>query len=110
MDVILPQARGACRCSRAGAAFGSPGRRLHFANRGAIAQLGERLDRTQEVAGSSPASSILRGRCKSDGRVHLTAKGVSAVLVNDESCKRDAKLSAYSSTATRSTSHSRYHL
>src|SRR5207248_2822402 len=25
---------------------------------GAIAQLGERLDRTQEVAGSSPASSI----------------------------------------------------
>ena len=33
------------------------GRRLHFADRGAIAQLGERLDRTQEVAGSSPASS-----------------------------------------------------
>jgi hypothetical protein len=28
------------------------------ASRGAIAQLGERLDRTQEVAGSSPASSI----------------------------------------------------
>ena len=28
--------------------------------RGAIAQLGERLDRTQEVAGSSPASSIAR--------------------------------------------------
>ena len=28
------------------------------AGRGAIAQLGERLDRTQEVAGSSPASSI----------------------------------------------------
>jgi hypothetical protein len=26
--------------------------------RGAIAQLGERLDRTQEVAGSSPASSM----------------------------------------------------
>jgi hypothetical protein len=36
---------------------------LHFAaeyelNHGAIAQLGERLDRTQKVAGSSPASSI----------------------------------------------------
>ena len=31
---------------------------LHCANRGAIAQLGECLDRTQEVAGSSPASSI----------------------------------------------------
>src|SRR4051812_37534832 len=28
------------------------------AARGAIAQLGERLDRTQEVAGSSPASSM----------------------------------------------------
>jgi hypothetical protein len=34
--------------------------RLHFPDRGAIAQLGERLDRTQEVAGSSPASSIFR--------------------------------------------------
>ncbi len=31
---------------------------LQSASRGAIAQLGERLDRTQEVAGSSPASSI----------------------------------------------------
>jgi hypothetical protein len=29
---------------------------------GAIAQLGERLDRTQEVAGSSPASSTLTNR------------------------------------------------
>src|SRR5262249_20643437 len=28
--------------------------KLHFGDRGAIAQLGERLDRTQEVAGSSP--------------------------------------------------------
>jgi hypothetical protein len=28
--------------------------------RGAIAQLAERLDRTQEVAGSNPASSMLR--------------------------------------------------
>ena len=38
--------------------------------RGAIAQLGERLDRTQEVAGSSPASSItwilnVYGSCRS---------------------------------------------
>src|SRR5215208_5625448 len=31
--------------------------RLESLLRGAIAQLGERLDRTQEVAGSSPASS-----------------------------------------------------
>ena len=29
--------------------------------RGAIAQLGERLDRTQEVGGSSPPSSISKG-------------------------------------------------
>ena len=34
------------------------GATLHSSSRGAIAQLGERLDRTQEVAGSSPASSI----------------------------------------------------
>src|SRR4051812_46434971 len=33
-------------------------RRATLVVRGAIAQLGERLDRTQEVAGSSPASSI----------------------------------------------------
>jgi hypothetical protein len=38
--------------------FGYPCRR------GAIAQLGERLDRTQEVAGSSPASSIVERRWK----------------------------------------------
>jgi hypothetical protein len=38
--------------------MGSPGGGLHFLDRGAIAQLGERLDRTQEVAGSSPASSM----------------------------------------------------
>jgi hypothetical protein len=31
---------------------------LHFGAPGAIAQLGERLDRTQEVGGSSPPSSI----------------------------------------------------
>src|SRR3989442_11711412 len=39
----------------------SMGRKLHCADRGAIAQLGERLDRTQEVAGSSPASSTPPG-------------------------------------------------
>ena len=31
---------------------------------GAIAQLGVSLDRTQEVAGSSPASSTFKGPCK----------------------------------------------
>src|SRR5262245_50001307 len=36
---------------------GSTSRALHCLPLGAIAQLGERLDRTQEVAGSSPASS-----------------------------------------------------
>ena len=35
------------------------GGRLKSAVLGAIAQLGERLDRTQEVAGSSPASSMV---------------------------------------------------
>src|SRR5215211_4256114 len=35
-----------------------PGRTHHRVPRGAIAQLGERLDRTQEVGGSSPPSSI----------------------------------------------------
>src|SRR5437870_7686068 len=39
------------------------GVRLLAASSGAIAQLGERLDRTQEVAGSSPASSISKGPC-----------------------------------------------
>ena len=43
--------RGGRNLTREAATLGS---------RGAIAQLGERLDRTQEVAGSSPASSIDR--------------------------------------------------
>ncbi len=34
--------------------------RLDLSVRGAIAQLGERLDRTQEVGGSSPPSSTSR--------------------------------------------------
>src|SRR5918999_3646053 len=38
----------------------SPPPPLPWSRHGAIAQLGERLDRTQEVAGSSPASSIRR--------------------------------------------------
>ena len=39
------------------AAQGLPFSKLHLDARGAIAQLGERLDRTQEVVGSSPTSS-----------------------------------------------------
>src|ERR1700744_6058646 len=35
-------------------------RRSSYRRRGAIAQMGERLDRTQEVAGSIPASSTSR--------------------------------------------------
>src|SRR3954447_11219199 len=48
--------------------------RLHWMARGAIAQLGERLDRTQEVGGSSPPSStrekppLPRGFRRSGGR------------------------------------------
>src|SRR5215213_12008624 len=45
------------------------------ARRGAIAQLGERLDRTQEVAGSSPASSIRLRRCWRRGSEQLVAGG-----------------------------------
>ncbi len=40
---------------------------------GAIAQLEERLDRTQEVAGSSPASSICRSSLHSGGFCFLRA-------------------------------------
>lgn len=36
-------------------------------HRGAIAQLAERLDRTQEVGGSNPPSSIRRTPCTSAG-------------------------------------------
>src|SRR5206468_1588531 len=43
---------GAARLTDAG------GGRYTFGSPGAIAQLGERLDRTQEVGGSSPPSSI----------------------------------------------------
>ncbi|MEA2168274.1 MAG: hypothetical protein QOF76_1574, partial [Solirubrobacteraceae bacterium] len=40
---------------------------LHWLALGAIAQLGERLDRTQEVGGSSPPSSIRREAERSSG-------------------------------------------
>jgi hypothetical protein len=56
--IFLPPAVGTLNAPEHGRLSGRAGRRLHFADRGAIAQLGERLDRTQEVAGSSPASSI----------------------------------------------------
>jgi hypothetical protein len=46
---------------------------------GAIAQLGERLDRTQEVAGSSPASSIPRKPCTRRLSILLDRRG-SAVI------------------------------
>src|SRR6478672_4210981 len=41
--------------------------RATIRNRGAIAQLEERLDRTQEVAGSSPASSTLPSQILVEG-------------------------------------------
>src|SRR5712692_1511383 len=47
-------------CRAPGSGGCRPGvRRFSFEARGAVAQLGERLDRTQEVRGSSPLSSIL---------------------------------------------------
>ena len=42
-------------------------RRPRGASHGAIAQLGERLDRTQEVGGSSPPSSIAENPCYAAG-------------------------------------------
>ena len=47
-----------CARSGPGASALPPERRYTSPSRGAIAQLGERLDRTQEVGGSSPPSSI----------------------------------------------------
>ena len=41
------------------AAGGTP---IYFGPHGAIAQLGERLDRTQEVSGSNPLSSMAAWR------------------------------------------------
>ncbi len=52
------QRGGQARRVRCEIETGEPRPGLHFVSPGAIAQLGERLDRTQEVAGSSPASSI----------------------------------------------------
>src|SRR5918997_3758553 len=46
----------------------SPGAPLPWSSHGAIAQLGERLDRTQEAAGSSPASSITEEGVESSDR------------------------------------------
>ena len=43
--------------------------------RGAIAQLGERLDRTQEVGGSSPPSSITDRARKTQAPVYLPTLG-----------------------------------
>ena len=51
---LIPLPEGTCR-RRPSRCLSTCG--LHFAPPGAIAQLGERLDRTQEVGGSSPPSS-----------------------------------------------------
>src|ERR671919_1223322 len=45
----------------------SGGAPLPWSSHGAIAQLGERLDRTQEAAGSSQASSIAEKPCQCVG-------------------------------------------
>jgi hypothetical protein len=76
-------------------AFGTPpGLRLHrspstwlpLAPRGAIAQLEERLDRTQEVAGSSPASSIFRSDVAgwASGAALQELFGIPHQLLNDD--------------------------
>ena len=48
---------------------------------GAIAQLGERLDRTQEVAGSSPASSIEVPEKRTSRRTRLATAAIAVQLV-----------------------------
>src|SRR5215208_3949882 len=53
----VPQHTG-YRCNSVSWAAAAP---LPWTRDGAIAQLGERLDRTQEAAGSSPASSTAAG-------------------------------------------------
>src|SRR5262249_18729986 len=57
--------------------------RLDCLLRGAIAQLGERLDRTQEVGGSNPPSSITRSPC-----IHT----VSAAASRSRDTGRNARL------------------
>ena len=57
-DLRLPRLIQHHRSHRGNRRGGTP---LDCDPRGAIAQLGERLDRTQEVAGSSPASSMTKG-------------------------------------------------
>ena len=52
-----------------------------FAMRGAIAQLGERLDRTQEVGGSSPPSSIHKVPAKSQVLMIVQAGSKGGVLL-----------------------------
>ena len=59
-DLRLPRLVQHHRSHRGNRRGGTP---LDCDPRGAIAQLGERLDRTQEVAGSSPASSIAQPSC-----------------------------------------------
>jgi hypothetical protein len=56
--------RSPSRPSAGGPGLNSPATAWHLPPLGAIAQLGERLDRTQEVAGSSPASSMCKRSCK----------------------------------------------
>src|SRR2546427_2176759 len=69
---------------------------LPAASSGAIAQLGERLDRTQEVAGSSPASSIeVPGNARVLNR-RLVLEGVPDALVKFQSSDRDQPLGARS--------------
>ena len=62
----------------------APAAPLPWSSHGAIAQLGERLDRTQEVVGSSPTSSIdpITGGASSqqavDPRAHVAVGDVAA--------------------------------
>ena len=66
--------------------------------RGAIAQLGERLDRTQEVVGSSPTSSIacIEGlRVLSAPQGNRVVSGVVSEILHRENCLRSVCPSLY---------------
>ena len=58
---------------------------------GAIAQLGERLDRTQEVAGSSPASSI-ENAAKSKGFFSLSEREKPLYEIGHQNWASDGEL------------------
>src|SRR6266849_4987120 len=81
-------------CRAPGSGGCRPGvRRFSFEARGAVAQLGERLDRTQEVRGSSPLSSIEKLPLGVIGNTPDSGSGESWFEPRRGNSKRDATMS-----------------